>query len=829
MTWSAAIDTIVESGQPILRSFVLEWQNGYNKGGDWTSIPLKQNGFTSSITEGTISISTLRSDIAVQDFTYFDEFDHTNPFQLASAVRLKVIIYLNSSAVLGGTVTFVAGNRRIVGAGTAFLTDLEVGDLIFSPINPSEKLLVYEIIDNLNVDVVAPPNFSGGPGAVIERVDAEREFYFRGISQDRQEEGFTQLMEVFDPLFKLNHCLSPLNEEADLVAGSPFADSLLRQAPGYDTPPEVFHFEIDPTAPGQAWAENPDGINRAFQPGTFIVEEFIAAAWENVPAEEYEISEPLGLITFMNDQGPVPNLFRLVEVSVYQEGTLEFEDIIETILRRVGTCPELGFGAINTQLEISCTGTITFVAGGPPYLVTGVGTLFLTELEVGDRISHVGGVGPYGIVDTIVNNFNLTIRYQYGGPTGVPGAFYKSTLTASYVSISKVQWRECQGYASDLIREMQRLYADFRGYRIWYDGMEDWIVGRAIAIDIPNAIELGPSLKGALPIHSTLEEFYTAVAVRGEVGRNLNLMTQPGVTITEMLTANAFTFGAANGGITSWGGMNWGLLLGAEYYINDNEMSTAFMGWRFINGWDETDYWPLVEIDLTAIYDLSTIVIYMPNCKNKNQWEYGLTLMRAVNPAGPWVPITPETYQVSAPANEALEFDVSGVSARYLRVYIKPIKWVTDGGARTIGIREIQVFGSEEFCEIVCIQNTDPAGGRYVGGDPLNFISDYYPNLMSKVAHIGHLVQIDDSGLVMTEDMARDRAYILLNEYIRLYRTVNWTGGFDPRVKLYDTVHAINAYRAGVPEDLYFLVQSLALQDANTVISGTEYGAGVLE
>jgi len=832
MAWSPAIDTVCESGLNIKRSFQLELKNGYQlvKLADWTVVPLRRGGFEFSGTEGVISISNMRIEPGLSDFTYFDEFDSTNPLQLATACRLQCTVYLPTTTVLGGTVTFVENSRTVTGVGTAFLTDLQPGDLIFSPVNPAEQFLVYAVIDNFNIELATPLTFSGGPGAVIEVVDAEREYIFHGIGQDRQESDLTQLFEFFDPLFKLNNCLSPIDREAELVAGSPYSNVDLRQAPGYDTPPEIYHYEID--AALFPWAETAAGLNRAFQPGVFQVEEEVApAVWELVPAGDYQISEPLGLIIFLNDQGPVSPNYRLVSVSVYQEGTLEYEDILEDILRYSGDCPYLGFGADSTLLEVPLTGIATFVAGGPPYVVTGAGCAFDTELEVGDRIAFVGGVGPYGIVSAILGPNLLHILYPFGGPLGVPGPIYKSTLKTAGITISKIMWRECQGYAADLIRELHSNYAEFRGYRLWFDHIENKIIGEPVAIDPPpylNTIDLGPSLKDGLPVHSTLENFNSAIAVKGTVGRALNLMSDPTVVITDLATPLGFSYGAANGGGTGWGGMYWGLAVGTEYRVKDEDLSSAFMMYRLQNAWDDTAYWDLFQADLGASFDLYKIIVYMPNCKNKNQWDYGISLFKAQNPAGPWTPVTPETFEVAVDPNGTLEFDVTGATARYIKMSVKPIKWVSDGGARTIGVREVQIFGSEEFCEVVCIQNTDPAGGHYVGGDPAYFISDYYPALMDKLAHIGHLVYIDDSGLVFNEAQARDRGYILLNEYIRLYREINWRGAFDPRIKLYQTVRAIITYRTGAPEVVYFLVESVSIGDDATTLSGREYGAGVL-
>jgi len=114
------------------------------------------------------------------------------------------------------------------------------------------------------------------------------------------------------------------------------------------------------------------------------------------------------------------------------------------------------------------------------------------------------------------------------------------------------------------------------------------------------------------------------------------------------------------------------------------------------------------------------------------------------------------------------------------------------------------------------------------GGVMHDFIVDYHPNLVKKLTNIGHQTKLDDEGLVFTQFQALDRAYILLQEYIRLYRSITFITHFDPRIMIFDTVHIEDNHREGDPEDLYFLVQLVEISDRGSRIAGTEYGAGVL-
>jgi hypothetical protein len=126
---------------------------------------------------------------------------------------------------------------------------------------------------------------------------------------------------------------------------------------------------------------------------------------------------------------------------------------------------------------------------------------------------------------------------------------------------------------------------------------------------------------------------------------------------------------------------------------------------------------------------------------------------------------------------------------------------------------------------------TEGQGGHFIGasGITIDFIRDYYPDLFNKIYNTGHHVKFDDQGLVYTPMQAYDRAYLILNEVIRLYRQIDFIGGFDPRPKLFDTYHVDENYRAGVHEDLYFLIQKIIMSDISVAISGLEFGAGVLE
>jgi hypothetical protein len=121
-------------------------------------------------------------------------------------------------------------------------------------------------------------------------------------------------------------------------------------------------------------------------------------------------------------------------------------------------------------------------------------------------------------------------------------------------------------------------------------------------------------------------------------------------------------------------------------------------------------------------------------------------------------------------------------------------------------------------------------GGHYIAGSSSHddFIIDYYPELIKKMRHVLPRIMTDETSLVFTTNQAKDRGYIILNEVIRLYRHIVWTGAFEPRLSLYKSVRLFDNYRPTNTEEFIYLVEKISLSDSSAVVAGTEYGAGVL-
>ena len=861
MAFSADISALVISGDPISRSYTFECRNGYmaDNGDPWVAVPLLEGGWNISIVDGNPVIGIGKFGVALCDYTYLNEFDPANPVQCFSACRLKCSVH-------------------------------------------------------------APTGL-------------EEEYIFRGTMQTPQRGDTSATIEARDPLNKMQNSQVAIDLTSDL--NGPNTDVTLDHADNWDDPGDLNTYEIERASPANDWAfsggvATPTAARRAWFPIVFVVEIQAGGAgpWVEVAASEYMVDAAYGLIRFHSPQAAIDK-FRLQEVTVYIEGTLELADAVEEMLTYPWECPDLGCGftvdsaSPTDMLSTDLTGTIAFNPGGK--LVAGAGTAFLTELSKGDRIHLKAQPGePYGIVAFVTDDTNLDLLYNYGGVVAGAGTAYKSTLREAGVNISQLKWAQCEGNAADFYRVLQENYADSKGYKLWYDPMTDQIRGDRVVIDYANQIELGPIV--TLPLAATTEDFASAVLVKGQVGKADNLITKAAAVVTDDLVGtdpdghgNAWTVGPATAPPVpfTFGGVNYGALA----YLNDANLDNAYaLYYDYPNNpanlVGQTTYYQFLTIDLGAAYNLSTITLYtIPQKTGKEPNSKAAVSIYYSNDGMSYTICTPETYKAELEHDSPNEFDVEGlVMARYLRIWIRPYIWVDDGKELTIGFREIYVFGSQTTCTSACIQGTvapdvvaltdnvtftaggppwvlagDPAsiflaelaqgdmvavsgdlsnwaevysvpnnttaylydrypgiqgatgpgrkaafvegnGGHFIGGSGImhDFIVDYHPDLVTKLTNIGHQTKRDDENLVFSQFQSLDRAYILLQEYIRLYRTITFMTHFDPRIMIFDTVHIQDDHRVGAPDELYFLVQAIEISDGSTRIAGTEYGAGVL-
>jgi len=661
MTYSANIDALIQSGLPISRSYTFEARNGYMAAADdpWVEIPLEENGWVLSIVDGNPVIGIGKFNIPLEDYTYLNEFDSANPVQLFSACRLKCSIY-------------------------------------------------------------APTGL-------------EEEYIFRGTMKTPARADLSVSIEARDPLDKMQTALCEIDMVARIEGPNP--DVTLDHADNWDDPGDLNTFEIERIA-GNNWAYFRDNAavagaaRRAWVPSVFEVEIRVGGAgpWESVLPSEYIIDTPYGLVRFHNPQ-LVADKFRLVEVSVYVEGTLELADVIEAMLVFPAECPSLGCGfdvdaSPLTDLSTDLTGTITITSGSDA--VTGVGTLFTTELSHGDRI-HIQGAPAeaYGIVAYVTDNVTLTLLYDYEGPVGGAGAAsYKSTLRAADVSLSNVKWNLCDGTVAELYRQLQENYADSKGYKIWYDPMTDQVRGDRVGINYSNVIDLGPII--GLPLAATSEDFASAVVTTGEIGRAENLITKAGVKLgwpnqlaalgdlEQLAFPDTWSIGPSVAGTGVQYGVNYLPNPAAVYGLNDTSMYQAYA-----IHYDYADipakeagletYYQFLTIDLGAVYNLSQINLYtIPQKHSDDSYHQAVSIYHSLDNITYDI-CSPETYKAELETDKWNEFDVQDiVTARYIRIWVRPFFWPKDGKELTIGFREIVIFGSQKICISACIQDTTP-------------------------------------------------------------------------------------------------------------------------
>ena len=865
--WSADLTTLIETANVIERSFIFQARNGYqhDENEDWTEIGVISHNENFEI--GNPSTGNITVTVGVSSFKYLNEFDRTNPVQQFAECRIILRVTLLSGA-------------------------------------------------------------------------SEEHYIFWGFIRSIKIEDFDLMIEASDWMEKLDRAHAIVSLES-LIDG-PYEEVRLRHDTSgiWDDAGEEYTFEIDPTfgCPGlicQDWAEDIFGGNRSWVQGQFIVEKLDGSDWIEIPASEYFIDTVLGLVRFNNDQ--IGETFRLAEVSVYIEGTLEVADALEQIFVAGATCPTLGMGMGAAELTINLTGTVTFDVGDS-YLVTGSGTAFLTELETGDRIAlHSEPLQSMAIVEAVIDDTNLTLIYPYdqiGGTPGASGAAFASTLKTSGLQLTNIRWAKCDGTAADLYRHLQEKYADARGYRLWVDYANQRILGDQVRIKQPGdprIIEAAPVLKNGIRILGLTEDFGSAVTVTGQVGRGRNLITDSITTITDLALLLAPEFGhvwqlgpATGGAPTAIDGVQYAITTNA---LRDLDFNVAYAVFHPYDNFPDREvaietYYDFLKIDLGDIYELSQIHLYrIPARSQRKDETMGVDILGSIDDAS-YTSLTPETYHYEMKDNEAKNFEVQDQSSpvRYLKIRCRPLYWVNSGKELTMGFREIQIFGTQRVCVTACIQGeiahgeryagtgtvtfqagklvdgagtnfggvgepdvgdyiarsdapnfwaiieavnapsgvgcvelrytypgTIPSsgpliwangtapyaegeGGHFIGGNDIagNFIRNYYPDLVKKMSAYGHRMVFDDSGLVVTELQAVDRAYIILNEVIRLYRQVAITVAFDPRIGLFDTIHAIDDYRLTGGEDIYMLVERIQIGESTMTFIGTEYGAGVL-
>lgn len=883
MAWSTDIDDLIASGQPIPRSYILEMRNGYQTCEDeyWVPIPIKRDGWSITVVDGNPVVGNMRCNLGIEDFSYFDEFDMTNPAQLFADCRLTASV-----------TTPIGIESNQIFRGTARTPQIIDGSILIDVVDPLEKLKTSHAPTDLEASILGPYPIPPSTGVRLRHNtsgiwDAAGTFYTYEI----------------DPTWLLQTWSQSVGGVNRTWVPSAITVEIWR--------PLIPAFE--PMDPSEYIIDTALGLVRF-----------------------HEDQGGLAIFQIQNVSVYVEGTLELADVVEYIL-TLPDQCEADPANRTLGC----GFG--QADLTINLTGLVTFVNAPPFQTITGIGTDFQGELEIGDRVALHASNDIKGIIDFINPGLQIaTIKYPYdqiGGTPGDNGAAFKSTLMESGVNLTKIKFLKCEGMAADLYRKLQEYYADSKGYKIWYDYENNQIVGKQVGILYPpdaRIIDLPPVVKNGLKLQGTTEDFGTAVTTTGIVGRSKNLIRDAGVTITDLslllppTPPGGFSWlvGPSTGGAPQfWYGLWYNLLPVPN--LNDANLSTGYAVYHNYQDWAPRltafhTYFPFLEIDLQGVFDLGTIVLHRINSRPVRKEEtMGVDILGSVDGIT-YDYLSPEAVHYEMGYDETKTFDFEGLaSVRYIRIDCRPLYWVDSGKELTMGFREIQIYGSQTICEVACIQEdiahgqrqngtgnitfnaagppytitgagtnfggvgepqvgdyiahavdldhwgiidvinaptgancvelvfpyngvlpsagalrfsdgTGPyeegEGGHFIGGNPVDaaFIRDYYPYLVHKTCAYGHRVKFDNENIVYTEMQAKDRAYLILDEVIRLYRMISTRHGFEIRPNIFDTVHAIDDYRITGDEDLYYLVQSIVMSDKGATYSGTEYGAGVL-
>jgi len=564
-------------------------------------------------------------------------------------------------------------------------------------------------------------------------LSTETGIIYRGLLHTKQIVDSNLIISSYDLIGKIKTSLVALDFEADLVEdpASPgvyiFADVALVHASNWDATGEEYTFEIDRIV-GYSWAFDHNirtRSRRVWRPGTYIIERDIGAGYVEVPASEYYIDTALGLVRFYDDQAGGYVGIRVQTISVYEEGTLELVDILESLLLEAHSCCEdlivpgeidsdcLGMGGITALLRNTLSGTMNFVADSSQIVGAG-GTDFHNELSVDDRVSPDGI--KYGVVASIEPGLEtINLKYPYKGANDPGATAFKSTLKASDLSLTNYRWNRCEGNAAECYRDLQTKYADSKGYKVWFDHYNNQIKGQRVVIkEEDNAdFTLGPI--GSLTTTLTTEDFASAVQTTGVSGRSKNLMTQAGTVLDIVAAAPALGYGL-QAGYTTWGVISWSLLkAGNEAALADLDMNVvnAVYYLSTTGALEDITYRDFVKIDLGAEYELEKIVLYNLPYKNAGSHKQGFTITGSLDDVT-YTQLTPETTGIELGHNEEESIDLEDSSpVRYLMIACRGIKWgVSTNNEKVMGLREILIYGTSTICVTACNQSCIPYGYR---------------------------------------------------------------------------------------------------------------------
>ncbi|MCC7477040.1 hypothetical protein IT575_01160 [bacterium] len=525
----------------------------------------------------------------------------------------------------------------------------------------------------------------------------------------------------------------------------------------------VFGFSYSGAGDPAFNTDSPAGTRRrAWAPGDIRLW-YDSAASQEVPPKHYLVQLQSGTVSILEDTAG--RSYYASGVRCYLEGTLDWSTVFETALRYPAALG--GPGAASEELDLPLLG---LDLAAPLYFRGRVGELFEQVLSL--------------------QQANLRLVYDSRaaglGEPGSPGRFK--------------------------LRLIEQKAA----------GEVDWELLHPQSVAQPRDIR----------------ELYSRVVLSGQAERPRNTLTESTTEISSIVSS---------GDWFAWDGLNVEAdssfaAAGPRLWDGDasqgasvhNLAASEGGGTGFYDSW-----YGFIEADLGSVQRISRVRAVLPGSRNPNaqaghQGKFWPGLRVEVSEDGSaWRLLSAQLAGRYPPHSlaEAAGRDLLAPRARYLRVLCGAYKHGFDNeDDPSIGLAELEVYTSEEYR---IVREIDPAAGppsfySYSADyDRDGSIDQWQRNAPGLWQRLGgrHRTRFERAESLVNELLAADRALDLLSESVRLFQQLRWRAVCDPRVRLYDTVAALDELNGDIST---LLVERVLLRPGLSEISGTDYRAAAL-
>jgi len=640
---------------------------------------------------------------------------------------------------------------------------------------------------------------------------------FQGFISDPEPEDEAFSVIAYDILWKLTFQFAVFSLEATrITVGGGGAVTLRASSADGEVDPQCL--EVNPAAHPEAWWGTrrrswvPTVASRLLKNGT------------TMDSSHYLAEPDWGRVTLQVAYEPAAT-YTLETLSVYQEGTLEAERIIEQALRYPKASFGPGFG--DAELQSALTGTFAFTNGSTT--VTVAGGAIAEELSPYDRIRLTTETyDKYGVVATVTPPDTIILLYPYPGATG-NGAAVKSTLCASTLTVSSLTWLKSSGTVASLIQSMKQNELLPPNYYIWHEPTTGNIVGKLVhmgkqgvepEVPLPDFEVTARRIIEAQSPRSG-EELVTALVVKAEVRQEKSLLDGLAAGAFKLLltpTVPPPPFWEADAGDEN-----------PLNLINGNTKDRYRYWYDYTSGADPEGlpYKDFVQIDLGTPQNLERATAFPGFSKNHFSWYLWLqgSPDDVADPPGPtsWIDLGARARDVRlnpAEWGKGTEFELlAPTPCRYLKVKMQPCKDVRSGGERSCSLAELRIYGSSTYQTEAKIT---PGVATYPDIQaPQLYDKTYYT--------VGYVGKLEEGLRVVSAARARKFANLELNELIRVYQRVRGAAPFRPDAMLFDVARITDPWNIHAPNNrLDILIESLTMTPDKVEFEGTHYLAGVL-